>query len=51
MTCHPCCVEVKADCRVGLGETEEGIREVVGVQRAGVVFDQIGNVHEHLVVD
>jgi hypothetical protein len=50
MTCQTCCVEVKANCRVGLGEAEEGVREVVRVQCAGVVFDQVGDVHENLAV-
>jgi hypothetical protein len=44
-----CCVESKAKGRVTLGEVEEGIAEVVGVQDARIVFNNIGHIHENLL--
>ena len=45
-----CCVESKAKSRVTFGEVEEGIAEVVGVQDARIVFNNIGHIHKNLLI-
>ena len=48
MASHPRRVVSEADSRVKLGEAEEAVAEIVEVQYACVVFDDVGHVQEDL---
>lgn len=48
MTTYLVCVECKSYCRVGLGEVKERVAEVIGIQDADIVLNDVRNIQEDL---
>ena len=49
MTCQPGCVVREAHSGIILGETEEGVAEVIDIEDGDIVIDHVGHVEEDLI--
>ena len=48
MTTYLVCVECKSYCRVSLGKVKERVAEVVGIQDADIILNNVRNIQEDL---